>query len=286
MPRFRDRGSGAVISRSTRLPFARTGSGAGGSGEANTTSNVGGGAGLALTKSGVDLPFKSLVAGANITLTPSATEVAIASTGGSGEVNDGVNVGSGAGLLFYGKSGVDLQFRSLAEGAGISISTDNGTVTIANTGDHDHGRITQEGAASTDVDLGAVPETDSEQVYLNGLRCRRVSPGPAGINEYTLAGQIVTFWRPIQSGEWVDATFRVALAVAHTHRRDEFTSGGQNYLLTDTPLANSEEVYLNGVRLRRVGGPAGVNEYTLATDTISLWASRAPGEYVDVVYRT
>lgn len=52
-----------------------------GGGEANTSSNAGAGAGLAKAKSGVDLPFKSLVAGANVTLTPSADEISIAAAG-------------------------------------------------------------------------------------------------------------------------------------------------------------------------------------------------------------
>lgn len=60
------------------------GGGGGGGGEANTTSNQGGGQGLALAKSGVDLPFKTLTAGANITLTPSADELQIAAVGGGG----------------------------------------------------------------------------------------------------------------------------------------------------------------------------------------------------------
>lgn len=54
---------------------------AGGSGEANTSSNVGAGAGLAKAKVGVDLPFKSLLAGANITITPGTNEVTIAVSG-------------------------------------------------------------------------------------------------------------------------------------------------------------------------------------------------------------
>lgn len=54
----------------------------GGSGEANTTSNQGAGEGLALPKVGVDLPFKSLVAGANVTLTPGADTVEIAAAAG------------------------------------------------------------------------------------------------------------------------------------------------------------------------------------------------------------
>ena len=58
--------------------------GGGGGGEANTASNVGAGDGLFKAKVGVDLEFKSLTAGANVTLTPSVdgNEVKIAADGG------------------------------------------------------------------------------------------------------------------------------------------------------------------------------------------------------------
>lgn len=52
-----------------------------------TSSNSGAGEGLALPKVGVDLPFKSLVAGPNITLTPAADTITIDSiAAGTGDV--------------------------------------------------------------------------------------------------------------------------------------------------------------------------------------------------------
>lgn len=79
-------------------------------GEANTSSNVGGGNGLALAKSGVDLPFKSLLATAPVTVSNQAQTVTYAfninnlttQAPGSGEGfyvwqrNDGVFVKAGA----------------------------------------------------------------------------------------------------------------------------------------------------------------------------------------------
>ena len=103
-------------------------------GEANTSSNSGGGDGLALAKDGVDLPFKSLTAGANITLTPSADEIEISATGGGGgEANTSSNSGGGAGLA-QTKSGVDLPFKSLVAGSGISLTPTADEITIAATG--------------------------------------------------------------------------------------------------------------------------------------------------------
>lgn len=63
--------------------------GGGGSGEANTSSNVGTGEGLAKPKAGVNLPFKTLKAGTNITLTPSADEILISASGGGAGLVDG-----------------------------------------------------------------------------------------------------------------------------------------------------------------------------------------------------
>jgi len=63
------------------LPPSQTGIGIG---EANTASNVGAGQGLYIGKTGVDLKFKTLVAGTNVTLTPAADTVTINATGGGG----------------------------------------------------------------------------------------------------------------------------------------------------------------------------------------------------------
>lgn len=60
-------------------PLEWTQTGAGGTGEANTTSNAGTGAGqLAKAKSGVDLPIKTLAEGDGITITNGTNEVTIA----------------------------------------------------------------------------------------------------------------------------------------------------------------------------------------------------------------
>jgi hypothetical protein len=56
----------------------------GGGGETNTASNLGGGEGVFGSKSGVDLRFKSLVAGTNVTLGSDANTITINALGGGG----------------------------------------------------------------------------------------------------------------------------------------------------------------------------------------------------------
>jgi len=53
----------------------------GGGGEANTASNIGGGTGIFAQKVGIDLEFKSLVAGTNVTIASDADTVTINSSG-------------------------------------------------------------------------------------------------------------------------------------------------------------------------------------------------------------
>lgn len=105
-----------------------------GSGEVNTASNLGAGSGIFSSKSGVDLRLKSLVAGTNVTLSSDTNTITInASGGGTGETNTASNVGVGTGI-FASKSGVDLQFKSLVAGSGVSLTNDATTVTITSTG--------------------------------------------------------------------------------------------------------------------------------------------------------
>lgn len=63
-----------------KWPVIQSSGGGGGSGEANTSSNAGTGQGLAKAKSGVNLPFKSLKAGTNVSLSSSADEITISAS--------------------------------------------------------------------------------------------------------------------------------------------------------------------------------------------------------------
>ena len=82
-------------------PAAPTGGG--GSGEANTASNLGAGEGVFSAKVGVDLRFKSLVAGTNVTLSSDANTVTINTTGGSSSGPQQVVIKLGGGATIADK---------------------------------------------------------------------------------------------------------------------------------------------------------------------------------------
>jgi hypothetical protein len=98
-------------------PFVGAGGGGGG-GEANTGSNVGTGQAIFRDKTGVVLNFKTLVAGSNIVLTPSANELQISATG---EANTGANVGNGENV-FRDKTGTTLNFKTITAGSNIILT--------------------------------------------------------------------------------------------------------------------------------------------------------------------
>ena len=103
------------------------------SGEVNTASNVGTGAGVFKQKVGVDLRFRKVKAGSGITVNQLADEVEIVNTQTPGEVNTASNSGAGAGLA-QAKSGNDLPFKSLTAGAGVTLTPSADEIEIAAAG--------------------------------------------------------------------------------------------------------------------------------------------------------
>lgn len=103
----------------------------GGSGEVNTASNVGTGDGVFKTKVGTDLEFKSLLAGPNVLITPTADELIISASSG-GEVNTASNVGAGSGW-FRSKVLADLTFKSIIAGTNITLGVGADDITVNTT---------------------------------------------------------------------------------------------------------------------------------------------------------
>jgi hypothetical protein len=120
-------GAGVTASQTSPGVVQIAVSGGGGSGEINTASNLGAGEGIFALKSGVDLQFKSLVAGTNVSLASDANTITISATGGAGgETNTASNVGTGGVGIFKQKSGVDLEFKNINTTTGLLVSNDVG----------------------------------------------------------------------------------------------------------------------------------------------------------------
>jgi len=90
------------------------------SGENNTASNLGSGTGVFGAKVGVDLRFKSLIAGTNVTISNTSNDITINATGGGG----------GTGYQTVQNSGTSLTQRTTVNfmGSGLTASDNAGSV--------------------------------------------------------------------------------------------------------------------------------------------------------------
>jgi hypothetical protein len=80
---------------------------------------------------------------------------------GTGEINTASNLGAGTGL-FAGKVGIDLQFKGLAVGPNLSISSNSTTVTISQS----YAYYTNDAAAASGgVAIGSVYRVDIGNPY-------------------------------------------------------------------------------------------------------------------------
>lgn len=101
----------------------------GGGGENNTASNLTPGEGLFYQKIGVDLQFKGLLSGGNLTITSNNTSVILTGPSSTGEANT-MSSPTHANSLVLSKSGVDLPIKGIACGGSIICSSNNTDITL------------------------------------------------------------------------------------------------------------------------------------------------------------
>ena len=114
----------------TTLSFSPM-AGGGAGGEVNTGSNVGTGRQVFKQKTGVDLEFRTLTPGSNVSLTQNANDIQVSSTG---EANTASNLGAGR-QIFKQKTGVDLELRSLIQGSNVTLVEGANDITVSATGE-------------------------------------------------------------------------------------------------------------------------------------------------------
>lgn len=163
--------------------------GVAGTGEINTGSSVGTGAGIFKEKSGVDLVFKSLAAsGANIYMNSGANQVWFEFSGALGEINTASNLSDGGQGLFSAKSGVDLQFkRIMASGANLIIGASGNLVYVENTGTGGGGG----GSHWTSSALALFPANNAPRIVsgANFATTGTISAGAMNVaNDQTISG--------------------------------------------------------------------------------------------------
>ena len=176
--RFRKIRAGAnttvTVTAGNEIEIGTTGGGAGG-GEANTASNLGllsDGEGIVATKVGVDLPFKRLQAGPNVSITsaPGSNFVLISAAGESNTLGatgtslDGESVAGG-------KDGTALLAKRIKAGAGMAVSSNGTSVTIAALGGVGEANTASNSSSGTGVGLVFKNKTNIDFVF------RRIKAG-------------------------------------------------------------------------------------------------------------
>jgi hypothetical protein len=140
---------------------------------------------------------------------------------------------------------------------------------------HTHTYHEEIAGTGTAFSLANTPVTNSEELYFNTLRLRKVSSGP-GINEYTISGANITLGFGKGAGDYFVASYSTATATtSHSHVSNyELTGTGTSFSLPSTPSAGSERLTFNTLRLRRVAAAPGINEYTISGNAVTLGFTR------------
>lgn len=145
------------------------------SGEANTSSNEGAGEGLALPKVGVNLPFKSLVAGTGVGITSGADTLTINATS-SGDVTGPIASIDGNVAIYNGTTGKIIKMAGVNIDASDNVSQVNDLTTINDVNVGNNLAITGDITAVT-----GLTSTTPNQFWENYTRSNGTSVGVRGV---------------------------------------------------------------------------------------------------------
>ena len=236
----------------------------GGSGEANTGSNLGSGVSVFKAKVGVDFEHRTLYPGANMEMTEDTSGITFAVSGIiPGETNTGSNVGAGV-SVFKDKSGVDLRFRSLVSGTNVTMSETADNIVI--------------NASGSVSGPGAV--TDSDIALFDGATGNKIKSGGAYERDI--------LW-------YIDGDLEVAAAQGPTFRAPFAGTFEKIYANVDTSVSGSAawfDVNKNGSSIwsaasnRLSIADGATSGFTSSFDTASFAESDAISFDVDAVGST
>ena len=155
-------------------------------GETNTASNVGSGETLFKQKTAANLEFKSLVAGSNITLTPGASDITIASTGGSGT---GTPAGSTTELQRNNAGAFGGITGATSDGTTVSLTTPKVITSINDTNGNELISVTATGSAVNEITIANAAASGSPTISASGNDANiDITVNPKGTGKLVVGG--------------------------------------------------------------------------------------------------
>jgi len=237
--------------------------GAGGSGETNTASNVGGGTGVFKAKSGVDLEFKTLV-GSGVTINSYTSTIGLTSSGGGGtpggadtevQFNSG-SAFSGSSNLIYNYTNNYLSASGPVTSSGIwPVGQGSYSVAVGR-----RGTITGLGA----IGVGSSPQSTGEDSIAIGYNAVASHSSSVAISPHTDA----TAQHTIAMGYGAQATGDMAIAIGSgsgANQTDSIAIGRGTYGQEGAGcIAIGYSTSAAGTKALGIGYDAGASGYCIA----------------------